>query len=246
MTKTNAPTISKHPQKVASMFDDIASRYDLINQVTSFGIDKGWRKELIRKLPQEDNLMCLDLATGTADIALTLAIAKPEKFKQIVGLDISTEMLAMGQDKVNDENLNHIIQLNAGDACKIEYPDNTFDVITMSFGIRNTENYEMALSEMYRVLKPGGSCLILEFSLPKWRVVRAGYLLYLRYILPVIGAVLSKNKDAYKYLNKTIEAFPYGKAFCEVLKSCGFESTVSNPLTFGIATLYEAIKKGGK
>lgn len=244
MTDATTAPISKQRQKVASMFDAIASRYDLINQVTSFGVHKSWRNQLIRKLPTEKGLMCLDLATGTADIALTLAAAKPDTFKQIIGLDISQEMLTIGQAKVAEQNLTQKIQLHVGDACQIAYPDNTFDVVTISFGIRNTESYTDALREMSRVLKPGGKAFVLEFSLPKSPIIKTGYLIYLRYVLPIIGRLLSKNNHAYTYLNKTIEDFPYGQAFCDHLISAGFVQTDAQPLTFGIATLYTAIKKG--
>lgn len=216
------------------MFDRIAPRYDLLNRMLSMRRDVVWRKEMARQLPQGDELRLLDLATGTADVLLSM-VRHSSKIVRGIGLDMSHQMLVRGKPKIaNDPRL----ALMRSDATCIALPDQSFDAVTISFGIRNVLDVPAGLREMHRILKPGGRALILEFSLPDNAFIRWGYLLYFRNVLPLVGGMISGDAKAYRYLNETVETFPYGEAFCAMMRDAGLENVEAKPLTFGIATLY--------
>jgi demethylmenaquinone methyltransferase / 2-methoxy-6-polyprenyl-1,4-benzoquinol methylase len=221
------------------MFDRIAPRYDLLNRVLSAGIDKSWRRKAIQLLASQRPKSILDIATGTADLALEAATLKPSK---IIGVDISEQMLAEGRKKISQRNLSHLIRLESGDSEELSFNDATFDAVTVAFGVRNFENLERGLREILRVLKPGGMAVILEFSQPQNFPVKQFYSLYSRYVLPVIGQIVSKERAAYEYLPESVQAFPSGKKFAAILEECGFRNTKIHSLTFGIATIYTGIK----
>lgn len=222
---------------VWKMFDQISPRYDLINHLFSFGADLYWRRKLIRHLPRGKGLRLLDLATGTGDQLLTI-IKKAKQVETALGLDLSPEMIRMGQKKFIDKPYAHQVTLMEGDATAISLKDAAVDCVTMSFGIRNVIDVERCLEECFRVLTPCGRLMILEFSLPKNRLIRFFHTAYLRYILPYGAGWMTRNVQAYKYLNKTIETFPYGKDFCDKIKQAGFYRVKAYPMTFGVATLY--------
>ncbi len=218
------------------LFDAIAGRYDVINTILSGGLHHFWRKALRRRLPAEPNQRVLDLATGTADVARELI--KDPKVSRIFGIDLSRGMIDEGRVKVRKLRLDSRIELEVGDAQKLSFTDQQFHVTTVSFGIRNMPDVSACLREMHRVLKPGGRCLILEFALPRSRVIRQFHLFYLRHLLPIIGRILSGHGTAYRYLNQTIEEFPYGQAFVKLIDDVGFVNAGFKPLTFGIVNLY--------
>ncbi len=222
------------------MFDRIAKRYDFLNHFLSANRDKAWRRKLATFLPDRSNLVALDLASGTAD--QLLALYDSGRLKSGVGIDLAGEMLEIGRRKITDRGLSGSLSLVRGDAETLPFDKNTYDVASMTFGIRNVTDVQRTLREIYRVLCPGGRTLILEFSLPANPVIRAAYLAYFRHILPRLGSLISGDKEAYAYLNRTVETFPYGDAFCGLLRDAGFANVVSHPLTFGIATIYEGDK----
>ena len=225
------------------MFNRIAKTYDPVNRMLSFGLDIGWRKKVGRLLPQrEEGLDLLDLATGTADQALFLCAQHPESIRSVVGMDLSEGMLAVGREKVLSRHMEHKITLKTGDACDLPLEESSFDAVTISFGIRNVPDVPKALREMHRILRPGGKALILEFAIPKNRIVRFGHLFYLRHVLPLVGGIVSGDKAAYRYLNTSIEAFPYGQDFANLLTDAGFAQANVHSVTFGIANIYEGIK----
>ena len=223
------------------MFDRIAPTYDLVNRLLSFGLDTAWRKKVGYLLPKADDLKLLDLATGTADLIIGLCETCPQ-ISSAVGIDLSKNMLEVGQKKVDNRGLQSKIRLEAGDAMSLEWDDNLFEAVTMSFGIRNVPDAEKTLKEVYRVLKPAGKALILEFSIPSNIFIRWGHLFYLRHVLPMVGALFSGDYQAYRYLNTTIEHFPYGDDFTKLMTEAGFSFVNIHPLTFGVATLYEGIR----
>jgi len=224
------------------MFNRIAKTYDSVNRLLSFGLDVGWRKKVGLLLPQKRQVALLDLATGTADQVLLLCKEHPQQISEAIGMDLSEGMLEKGREKVDQQKLQNIIRLETGDAVNIPSENGRFDAITISFGIRNVPDVPASLREMHRVLRPEGKTLILEFSMPKNPVVRFGHLFYLRYVLPLVGGLISGDYEAYKYLNTSIEAFPYGESFCSLMKEAGFSTVRQHPVTFGIATIYEGIK----
>ncbi|MEZ0372984.1 MAG: bifunctional demethylmenaquinone methyltransferase/2-methoxy-6-polyprenyl-1,4-benzoquinol methylase UbiE [Candidatus Sericytochromatia bacterium] len=234
---------TREPERldVWRMFDRIAGRYDLINRTLSMGIDISWRKQLTRMLPPRPGLRVLDLATGTADVPLTLC-AETADVTEVVGMDLSEGMLAIGADKVAAACRQAQIRLEVGDAMLIPAPEQSFDAVTIAFGIRNVPDVSQTLREMLRVLNPGGYGLVLEFSTPALPGWRQAYLLYLRHVLPRIGALISGDSYAYRYLNQTIETFPYGQAFCDLMIEAGFRDVEALPLTGGIATIYRGKK----
>ena len=232
-------TGSSKREKVEHMFDRIAPRYDLLNRVLSAGIDKSWRRKAIRLLASQRPKSILDIATGTADLALEASTLKPSK---IIGVDISEQMLAEGRKKISQRNLSHLIRLENGDSEELSFADATFDAVTVAFGVRNFENLERGLCEILRVLKPGGMAVILEFSQPQNFPVKQFYGFYSRYLLPVIGQIVSKERAAYEYLPESVKAFPSGKKFIAILEECGYRNTKIHPLTFGIATIYTGLK----
>lgn len=223
------------------MFDKIAHRYDLLNRLLSFGTDVRWRKRLARYLPNRDKLHILDLATGTCDVLLTLHKECP-RLQSGIGVDMSGEMLVYGQRKIVQHGLEKTFQLARGDATQLAIASDCFDAVTISFGIRNTVDVPQALREMHRVLNAKGRALILEFSLPDNPLFRAFYLFYFRHVLPKLGGLVSGDWYAYKYLNETVETFPYGEAFCALMRDAGFKDVRAYPLTFGIATIYQGDK----
>ena len=217
------------------IFDRIAKRYDFLNGFLSLGIDRVWRRILISKVKPGKTL--LDVATGTGDLVLALAKRFPKT--HMVGLDLSKEMLKRAEQK---KKINMDLVFCHGDAQNLPFSDASFDTVTIAFGIRNVPNARLGLKEMLRVLKPGGQLLILEFSLPNSRLLRRLYLFYFRHILPRIGAFFSGDSEAYRYLNETVEQFPYGHAFRNMMTEAGCIYTHFTPLTVGICTLYEGFK----
>jgi len=219
------------------MFDRIAHRYDFLNRVLSMRRDVAWRKHLSELLPPRDDLRVLDLATGTGDVLLALR-TDSASVRSGVGVDMSGKMLAIGKQKFEDTGHATALRMVRGDATSLAIAGEQFDVATISFGIRNVVDVDAALREMHRVLKPGGRALILEFALPENALLRWSYLLYFRNVLPAIGGMVSGDSYAYRYLNQTVETFPYGEAFCELMRGAGFKDVASYPLTFGIAMIY--------
>lgn len=223
------------------IFNLISGRYDLLNRLLSLGMDLSWRKRMIDLIPQERTVRLLDIATGTADVAIAAVEARPNIYSA-VGLDMAEAMLKIGREKVEKKDFAKKILLQHGDAQQLPFGDNTFDALTIAFGIRNIPDLRQALMEMYRVTKPGGQALILEFSIPQNPLWRLGYIIYLRVIVPVVGFLFSGNFRAYKYLNQTIEQFPYGERFCKILRQMGFARVSATPLFGGVATVYAAEK----
>jgi len=224
------------------MFDRIAHRYDLLNRLLSMRQDVAWRNKLALYLPQRDNLSVLDVATGTADVLISL-LNKSKRIAKATGIDMAERMLDMGRSKISRSELLKEIKLQPGNATDLQFEDNTFDVVTIAFGIRNVNNLDLALQNMYRVLNKKGRVLILEFSLPQNTILKKLYLFYFRYILPKIGALISGDAYAYNYLNQSVETFPYGEKFCNVLEANGFKNVSFHPLTFGIASIYQGDKE---
>jgi demethylmenaquinone methyltransferase/2-methoxy-6-polyprenyl-1,4-benzoquinol methylase len=224
--------------EVEEMFDNISSTYDGLNRVLSFGIDQGWRKKLIARLKKYNPSVVLDVATGTAD----LAIVEAQKLStNVIGLDISAGMLAVGRKKVNHLKLDGQVTLVQGDSEELPYPDAYFDAVTVAFGVRNFENLDKGLAEIKRVLKPGGALLVLEFGRPPSPIVRAGYNFYSFTLLPLVGKLVSKDARAYSYLPESVRAFPSGQDFVHIMQRVGFAQPTYTPLTFGICMLYEGI-----
>ena len=218
------------------MFDKIAFRYDFLNRFLSAGIDVSWRKKAIKQLKPLQPKYILDVATGTADVAiLTQKILHPIK---ITGIDISNGMLEIGRKKIDQLQLNDQIELLQGDSETIGFADNSFDAITVAFGVRNFQNLEKGLAEMLRVLKPGGKLVVLEFSRPKQFLFKGIYNLYMNTIAPGFGKLIAKNKDAYQYLNDSVQRFPEGQQFVNILNNVGYSSTYSKILTLGICSIY--------
>ncbi len=231
-------TVSKHSKKqIWKTFDQISRFYDFLNRVLSFGIDIYWRKRVAAFLPEGPDIRLLDLATGTGDQIIEI-IKKAKQVKSALGIDLSREMIRVGHRKIIDKPYTHQVSLMEGDAMDIAMKDESVECVTMSFGIRNMEDVQACLSECLRVLTPRGRLLILEFSIPKNRLLKKCHLFYLQHILPAIGGLISKNRTAYRYLSKTIEKFPYGEDFCALMRKAGFVRVKSHPMTFGVATLY--------
>ncbi len=226
-------------EQVTKMFDTISKDYDGLNRVISFGIDIKWRKRVVAILKKENPQSILDIATGTGDLAIALVKTGAEK---IVGLDISPGMLDVGKDKITNKKLNKTIEMVVGDSENLSFSDNSFDAVTVSFGVRNFESLETGLSEVLRVLKPKGSLVILETSVPTKTPYKQGYRLYTKYILPVIGKVFSKDNSAYGYLSESAAVFPHGETFNNILSKIGFIEVTNKPQTFGVASIYTAKK----
>ena len=224
------------------MFDRIAKRYDFLNRLLSFRQDVAWRKRMIQCLPEGRSLALLDLATGTGDVLINIHRISG-RIGNGIGLDLSGGMLRYGHEKIVQKNLADTLKLMRGDAMQIGLGDETFDVATMSFGIRNVPDGPKALRDIHRVLKPNGRALILEFSIPRNALFRSLYLFYFRHVLTRIGGWVSGDAQAYKYLNSTVEAFPYGDAFVSLMRDAGFTRVAVHELTFGIATLYVGDKE---
>ncbi|MDQ7040916.1 MAG: bifunctional demethylmenaquinone methyltransferase/2-methoxy-6-polyprenyl-1,4-benzoquinol methylase UbiE [Rhodothermus sp.] len=223
-------------QQVAAMFDAIAPRYDLLNRILSAGIDRRWRRQAVDLIALEEPRRVLDVATGTADLAIEVARRLP--VERVVGVDIAESMLRIGQEKVARLGLNDRVVLRKGDAEKLPFSDAQFDAVLVAFGVRNFEDLDRGLQESYRVLKPGGVLVVLEFSHPRIPIIRTLYRWYAHHILPRIGAWLSRDEGAYRYLPKSVEAFPDGPDFLQRMARVGFRDLYWKPLTFGIASLY--------
>jgi len=229
-------------EQVALMFDSIAPKYDFLNHILSFNIDKLWRKKAIRLISGHKPDSILDVATGTGDFAIA---ALKSGAKKVTGIDISKEMVAVGQEKVRKLGLTDRIELMTGDSEDIRFPDFTFDAATVAFGVRNFENLTKGLNEVFRVLKSGGIVCILEFSKPRQSVIRFMYQIYSRHLMPWFGRIISGDKSAYTYLPESVEEFPDGEKFITFMKDSGFENVREFRLTFGIATIYTGIKAKG-
>jgi len=231
-------TLSKKDQ-VTQMFDTISGSYDELNRVISLGIDVKWRKKVVDLVAKKNPENILDIATGTGDLAILMTQTSAKK---IVGLDLSLGMLDVGKQKIIDKNLTERIEMVVGDSENIPYPDNYFDAITVSFGIRNFETLEKGLAEIYRVLKPNGIFVILETSVPTKFPFKQGYAFYTKLILPLIGKIFSKDNNAYGYLSESAANFPYGEALNNILQKISFIECKAMPQTFGVATIYTATK----
>ncbi|WP_215731628.1 bifunctional demethylmenaquinone methyltransferase/2-methoxy-6-polyprenyl-1,4-benzoquinol methylase UbiE [Bizionia saleffrena] len=227
-------------EQVTKMFDTISGDYDGLNRVISFGIDIKWRKKVVQIVKDSTPKTILDIATGTGDLAINLAEINADK---IVGLDISRGMLDVGIEKIKKKNLETKIEMILGDSENMPFADNTFDAITVAFGVRNFENLENGLKEILRVLKPGGTFVILETSMPTKAPYKQGYNFYSKNILPLIGKTFSKDKSAYKYLSDSASQFPFGEVLNNILRSIGFINVKDLPQTFGVATIYKASKQ---
>lgn len=227
-------------KQMSRMFNNIAPYYDFLNHFLTFGIDIIWRKRAISRLNGMQVRHLLDIATGTADLAIMAAKRIPEA--QIIGVDISPDMLQIGRQKITRKNLSDNITLETGDSENLAFTDNTFDAITVGFGVRNFENVSRGLQEMYRVLKPGGRLVVLEFSRPVIFPFKQLYHFYFRNILPLIGRITSKDPKAYTYLYESVMAFPDGKDFMDLLQKNQFTQASSKPQTLGICTIYTALK----
>lgn len=226
-------------KQVEKMFDTISTNYDGLNRVISFGIDVKWRKKVVQLVGNTNPDAVLDIATGTGDLAINLTKTGANR---IVGLDLSEGMLAVGRKKIGEKNLSEQIEMVQGDSEALPFEDNSFDAITVAFGVRNFEDLEKGLSEIHRVLKPGGIFVVLETSVPTKFPFKQGYHFYTRYLLPVIGKLFSKDKVAYSYLSESAAAFPYGENFNNILRKIGFTTVDDKPQTMGVATIYTASK----
>ena len=226
-------------EQVATMFDNISANYDGLNRVISFGIDISWRKKVVQLVSKNNPKQILDIATGTGDLAIMMSQLNPDK---IIGLDISAGMLDVGKRKIANVNLSDKIDMVVGDSENMPFDDNTFDAITVSFGVRNFANLDKGLTEIKRVLKPGGTFVVLETSNPTKFPFKQGYKFYTTYILPFIGKIFSRDKAAYSYLCESANIFPFGEAFNNILQKNGFINTEYRPVTFGVATIYSATK----
>ena len=226
-------------EQVTQMFDKVSTNYDFLNRLLTFGIDVSWRKKVVHLIKNQRAKIVLDIATGTGDLAIMLSDTEADK---IIGLDISLGMLEIGKKKISDRNLNNKIELVLGDSENLPFEDECFDAITVGFGVRNFENLEKGLSEIYRVLKPKGTFVVLETSQPSVFPVKQGFIFYSKYIIPAIGKLFSKDKSAYTYLPESAAAFPYGNTFNNILLKTGFNTSKVYPQTFGIATIYQAMK----
>jgi demethylmenaquinone methyltransferase / 2-methoxy-6-polyprenyl-1,4-benzoquinol methylase len=225
--------------QVRNMFNGIAQKSDALNRVISFGIDISWRKKVVALIEATNPKNVLDIATGTGDLAIHLAETRAEK---IIGLDLSPGMLSVGIEKVAQKNLSHKIDMIIGDSEALPFETGSIDAVTVAFGVRNFENLALGLSEILRVLKPKGTLVILETSVPEKTPFKQGYGLYTKNLLPLIGRLFSKDKSAYSYLSESAAQFPYGISFNNILKEIGFTTVVHHPQTFGVATIYQAVK----
>lgn len=226
-------------EQVTQMFDTISGDYDGLNRVISFGIDIKWRKKVVKLVKETNPETILDIATGTGDLAINLAETNASK---IIGLDISSGMLEVGKQKIKKKALEGKIDMILGDSENMPFEDNSFDAITVAFGVRNFETLENGLKEIYRVLKPDGTFVILETSIPTKTPYKQGYKFYSKNILPLIGKMFSKDRSAYKYLSESASVFPYGEVLNNILRKVGFINVEDFPQTFGVATIYKSSK----
>ena len=226
--------------QITKMFDTISNEYDDLNRVISFGIDIKWRKKVVQIISKKKPKNILDIATGTGDLAINLTKTDAS---EIIGLDISEGMLKVGRKKILKKQLDSTIKMVIGDSENLPYENNSFDAISVAFGVRNFENLEIGLAEILRVLKPKGLLVVLETSVPIKFPFKQGYYIYTKALLPMIGRLFSKDKLAYRYLSESASKFPYGQAFNNILNKIGFINSTAIPQTFGVATIYTATKK---
>ncbi|MGB5364167.1 MAG: bifunctional demethylmenaquinone methyltransferase/2-methoxy-6-polyprenyl-1,4-benzoquinol methylase UbiE [Aureibaculum sp.] len=226
-------------EQVSEMFDNVSHNYDFLNRVMTLGIDIKWRKKVVQIVKEKNPETILDIATGTGDFAIMLSKLNPKK---IVGLDLSKGMLDIGIEKIKKKNLDNLIEMVLGDSENLPFEDNSFDAITVGFGVRNFEDLDKGLQEIYRVLKPNGIFVVLETSQPDNYLIKKLFNFYSKYIIPTIGKLFSKDKKAYTYLPESAAAFPYGKMFNNILEKNGFNNATNKPLTFGAASIYTATK----
>ncbi|MCW5907126.1 MAG: bifunctional demethylmenaquinone methyltransferase/2-methoxy-6-polyprenyl-1,4-benzoquinol methylase UbiE [Chitinophagales bacterium] len=226
-------------EQVEEMFDNIAYRYDFLNHLLSLGIDITWRKKAIKSLQSIQPKRILDVASGTGDFAMEALSLKPET---IVGFDLSEGMMQYGRAKATKMGVSNIVEFVKGDSEQMPFADNSFDAITVGFGVRNFENLEAGLREMHRVLRHGGKVAILEASMPRNTIIRALYSLYFGKIVPLIGKMFSKDARAYSYLPESVKAFPEGLEFVRILENIGFRNVEYAPLTFGACAFYRMEK----
>lgn len=222
-------------EQVAEMFNNISHRYDFLNHFLSLGIDILWRKKAIKLLKKDAPKHILDIATGTGDFAIEALALNPDR---VVGVDISSGMLEVGKQKMKKRKFDDVIEMQLGDSEKLLFDDNTFDAVIVAFGVRNFENLKEGLSDMHRVIKPGAKAVIIEFSRPKRFPMKQLYNFYFKSILPIIGKLISKDSSAYTYLPESVDAFPDGQNFLDILSEVGFKKTECKPLTFGISSIY--------
>jgi len=240
ITNINTTDKKQHKVDIKRMFDGIASRYDLLNHLLSFGIDRYWRRAAIGVLKVQNPQQLLDIATGTADLAIEAAkIIKPS---HITGIDISSRMLQIGHKKINEQNMQDVISLQLANACDLPFDDNSFDAVTIGFGIRNFTDMNKSLREIKRVLKKNGSLSVLEFSEPDFGLVKKSFDFYFSKVLPFVGNKISRHNYAYKYLKESVADFPSGKDFLKHISDAGLSNPQCHPLTFGIASIYYAKK----
>lgn len=227
-------------EQVKEMFDSIAPAYDFMNRAMTFGIDKWWRAKAVRIIKAYSPKKILDVATGTGDLAIKLAhCLKPES---IVGIDLSEGMIEIGRRKINDAHLNDVITLTAGDCLKLPFDDNTFDCVTVAYGVRNFERLEQGYRQMHRVLRKGGMLCVIELSTPTSPLVKPFYKIYTRCIIPFVGRLVSNDVRAYSYLPESIAAVPQGNEMLQIMRNAGFGECKYRTLTFGTCTIYTAIK----
>lgn len=230
---------SSKKEEVAEMFNNISKRYDFLNHFLSMGIDRLWRKKAVKQLKDLQPQSILDIATGTGDFALALLKLEP---KEVVGVDISEGMLQVGREKMKKKGVDNIIRMELGDSEKLQFDDNRFDALTVGFGVRNYENLEKGLADMLRVLKPGGRAVILEFSKPKKFPIKQLFGFYSKRLIPFFGKLISKDKRAYAYLPESVEAFPEGQSFIDIMQKIGYKELKGIPVSGGIATIYIGTK----
>jgi demethylmenaquinone methyltransferase / 2-methoxy-6-polyprenyl-1,4-benzoquinol methylase len=243
MSKTVRPyqdSDATKKEQVASMFNNISGTYDFLNHFLSMGIDRIWRKIAIKELLKHKPSIILDVATGTGDFAFeAINILKPKK---VIGVDISSGMLAIADQKIIKRKMQDVFEVQLGDSEKLLFENDSFDAVTVAFGVRNFEDLEKGLNDMLRVLKPGGKAVILEFSKPRVFPVKQAYNFYFKYITPAVGRIFSKDNSAYTYLPESVASFPDGVSFDSLMQKVGFKNTKYRPLTFGICSIYTGIK----
>lgn len=238
-SSTKSTPIRQERAKTEQMFNNIAGNYDFLNHFLSAGIDIKWRKKAVALLKDDNPKYILDIATGTGDLAIEALTLNPDK---VIGVDIAENMLNIGRKKIQNKNLENLIELKRADASALPFNENSFDAVTVAFGVRNFEDLKLGLKEMHRVLKPGGKVVILEFSNPKKFPIKQLYGFYFNGILPAIGKLVSNHDSAYSYLPNSVKAFPDGDRFIKTLEETGYKSLKTIGLTFGVASIYTGIK----
>ncbi len=226
-------------EQVRQMFDNISSNYDGLNRVITFGIDLKWRRKVVKAVVDHKAVRAIDIATGTGDLAVQMAA---KGVQSVTGLDISPGMLEFGRKKVKDNGLENKVEMILGDSENLPFDDNLFDAATVAFGVRNFEHLETGLAEIYRILKKGGLLVILETSVPTKSPFKQFYRFHTRYVLPFVGRLFSRDRSAYAYLSESASVFPHGEEFNNILRKIGFIAIENRPQTFGVATIYTAIK----